>query len=87
MFHQLSIPYIGKTDLSVKKPSARTLKGSLEQLTKSQLEWICKSYTEEKLEKKEELVEYLCSAILSTCSHFFMYEDHVVEFDHLGGKK
>ena len=42
MFHHLSIPYIGKTDLSVKKPSARTLKGSLEQLTKSQLDRICK---------------------------------------------
>ena len=58
MFHHLSIPYIGKTDLSVKKPSAKTLKDSLEQLTKSQLEWICKSYTEEKFEKKEELVKY-----------------------------
>ena len=78
MFHHLSIPYIGKTDLSVKKPSAKTLKDSLEQLTKSQLEWICKSYTEEKFEKKEELVKYLQSAILSTCSHFFMYEDHAV---------
>lgn len=38
MFHGLCIPYIGKTELSVKKPAARSLRSSLEQLTKSQLE-------------------------------------------------
>ena len=37
MFHGLCIPYIGKTNLSVKKPAARSLRSSLEQLTKSQL--------------------------------------------------
>lgn len=77
MFHGLCIPYIGKTKLSVKKPAARSLRSSLEQLTKSQLELICESYSDESFSKKEELVEYLCSAIVSTCSHFFMYENKV----------
>lgn len=61
MFHGLCIPYIGKTNLSVKKPAARSLRSSLEQLTKSQLELICESYSDESFSKKEELVEYLCS--------------------------
>ena len=77
MFHGLCIPYIGKTKLSVKKSAARSLRSSLEQLTKSQLELICESYSDESFSKKEELVEYLCSAIVSTCSHFFMYENKV----------
>ena len=78
MFHGLCIPYIGKTNLSVKKPAARSLRSSLEQLTKSQLELICESYSDESFSKKEELVEYLCSAIVYTCRHFFMYENKVV---------
>ena len=78
MFTGLNIPYIGKTNLSVKKPAARSLRSSLEQLTKSQLELICESYSDESFSKKEELVEYLCSAIVSTCRHFFMYENKVV---------
>ena len=78
MFHGLSVPYIGETELSVKKPAARTVRTSLEQLSKKQLEWICKSYTDEKFSKKEELVEYLYSAILSTCRHFFYYEHEAV---------
>ena len=78
MFHGLSIPYIGESELSVKKPAARTVRTSLEQLSKKQLEWICISYTDEKFSKKEELVEYLYSAILSTCRHFFYYEHEAV---------
>lgn len=78
MFHGLSIPYIGETELSVKKPAVRTVRTSLEQLSKKQLEWICISYTDEKFSKKEELVEYLYSAILSTCRHFFYYEHEAV---------
>lgn len=78
MFHGLCIPYIGKTNLSVKKTAAKSLRSSLEQLTKSQLELICESYSDERFSKKEELVEYLCSAIVSTCRHFFMYENKVV---------
>ena len=78
MITGLNIPYIGKTKLSVKKPAASSLRSSLEQLTKSQLELICESYSDERFSKKEELVEYLCSAIVSTCSHFFMYENKVV---------
>lgn len=77
MITGLNIPYIGKTKLSVKKPAAKSLRSSLEQLTKSQLELICESYSDESFSKKEELVEYLCSAIVSTCSHFFMYENKV----------
>ena len=37
MITGLNIPYIGKTELSVKKPAAKSLRSSLEQLTKSQL--------------------------------------------------
>ena len=61
MFTGLNIPYIGKTKLSVKKPAARSLRSSLEQLTKSQLELICESYSDERFSKKEELVELLAS--------------------------
>ena len=77
MFHGLSIPYIGETELSVKKPCTRTVKTSLEQLSKKQLELMCRSYTNESFSKKEEQVEYLCSAILSTCRHFFYYENYI----------
>ena len=55
MFHGLCIPYIGKTNLSVKKPAARSLRSSLEQLTKSQLELICESYSDERFSKKKNL--------------------------------
>ena len=55
MFHGLCIPYIGKTNLSVKKPAARSLRSSLEQLTKSQLELICESYSDESFSKKKNL--------------------------------
>ena len=58
MFHGLSVPYIGESELSVKKPAARTVRASLEQLSKKQLEWICISYTDEKFSKKEDVVEY-----------------------------
>ena len=78
MINGLNIPYIGKTKLSVKKPAARSLRSSLEQLTKSQLELICESYSDESFSKKEELVEYLCSAIVSICRRFFMYENKIV---------
>ena len=78
MFSKLDIPYIGETELSVKKPCTRTVKTSLEQLSKKQLELMCRSYTDESFSKKEEQVEYLCSAILSTCRHFFYYENHIV---------
>ena len=53
MITGLNIPYIGKTKLSVKKPAARSLRSSLEQLTKSQLELICESYSYERFSKKE----------------------------------
>ena len=46
MFHGLSVPYIGETELSVKKPAVRTVRASLEQLSKKQLEWICISGVE-----------------------------------------
>ncbi len=59
MFHGLCIPYIGKTKLSVKKPAARTLRGSLEQLSKSQLEFICKSYSVEKKDDENFLPVYM----------------------------
>ena len=75
MFHGSSVPYIGETNLSIKKPAAKTLRASLEQLTKSQLEFICESYSDETFSKKEDLVEYLHSAIISTCGHFFFYEN------------
>ena len=78
MITGLNIPYIGKTKLSVKKPAASSLRSSLEQLTKSQLELICESYSDERFSKKEELVEYLCSAIVSICRRFFMYENKIV---------
>lgn len=78
MFDSLSLPYIGITEFSLKKSSSKTLKDTLKQCTKSQLELICKSYSDESFSKKEELVEYLYSAIISTCKHFFMYENKIV---------
>ena len=78
MFNGLSIPYIGKTNLSVKKSAAKTLRASLNQLTKKQLDFICESYSDETFSTKEELVDYLDSAILSTCGHFFFYENKAV---------
>ena len=72
MFHGLCIPYIGKTNLSVKKPAARSLRSSLEQLTKSQLELICESYSDERLSKKKNLWNIFVRRLFQPADIFYV---------------
>lgn len=75
MNKRLSIPFLSPNELSVKKPASNSLRVSLEQLTKNQLEIICQSYSEKPFSKKADLIDYLYSEILSSCVKFFFYEN------------